>query len=127
MKKEVIIPKWNIDEVSDYKPITNLWEVFRLIEVHSIETANEQDFEWVEPMKNLITVNYISVIENPFNRKSIKIMTELAMVLNWSIFLWWEQNEEIGKLYDTLWKQVDCYIMNNFSGEDLSYYIRTTD
>ncbi len=127
MKKEVIIPKWNIDDVSDYTPITNLWDVFRLIELHSIETANEMDFDWVEPMKNLIKVNYISVIENPFNRKSIKIMTELAMVLNWSIFLWWKQNEEIGRLYDTLWKQVDCFIMNNFSGEDLSYYIRTTD
>lgn len=127
MKKEVIIPKWNIDEVSDYQPITNLWDVFRLIEVHSIETAKEKDFDWVEPMKNLIKVNYIAVIENPFNRKSIKIMTELAMVLNWSIFLWWKQNEDIGRLYDTLWKQVDCYIMNNFSGEELNYYIRTTD
>lgn len=127
MKKEVIVPKWNIDEISDYRPITNLWDVFRLIELHSIETANEQDFEWVEPMKNLITVNYISVIENPFNRKSIRIMTELAMVLNWSIFLWWEKDKEIGRLYDTLWKQVDCFIMNHFSGEDLSYYIRTTD
>lgn len=127
MKKEVIIPKWNIDEVSDYRPITNLWDVFRLVEVYSIETAKEEKNDWVEPMKNLIKVNYISIIENPFNRGSIKIMTELAMVLNWSIFLWWKKNEEIGRLYDLLWKQVDCYIMNNFSGEELNYYLRTTD
>ena len=64
MKKEVIIPKWNIDEVSDYKPITNLWDVFRLIEVHSIETATEMVFDWIELMKNLIKVNYISIIES---------------------------------------------------------------
>ena len=53
--------------------------------------------------------------------------TELAMVLNHKIWEWYKKNEDIAKIYDKLWKEVDAYIMENWKGDDLRYYIKTTD
>lgn len=53
--------------------------------------------------------------------------TELAMVLNHKIWEWHEKNEKVAKIYDKLWKEVDEYIMSNWKGDKLNYYLRTTD
>lgn len=53
--------------------------------------------------------------------------TELSLVLNWKIWEWYEKDEKIAKVYDELWRKTDAYIMENWKGEELNYYIRTTD
>ena len=56
-----------------------------------------------------------------------KYLTELIMVLNWKIWYWYEQNQEMARLYTEIWEQADEWACNNLKGEDLQYYLRTTD
>lgn len=53
--------------------------------------------------------------------------TELSLVLNWKIWQHYKDNEKLAKTYDVLWKEIDQYIMDNWKGEDLEYYIKRTD
>ena len=72
-------------------------------------------------------------IKDTFNRafkewKSDYIyLTELVMVLNHKIWQWYEKNPEYGKLYDELWGKADEYALDNLKGEELSYFLHTTD
>lgn len=73
-------------------------------------------------------------IKDTFNRsfknwKDDKVYgTELAMVLNHKSWEWYaKNNEELAKLYTELFSKLDQYIMDNWKGEDLSYYLRVTD
>lgn len=53
--------------------------------------------------------------------------TELSMVLNHKIWEWYNKDESVARVYDKLWAKLDNYIMNNWKGDDLSYYLRATD
>ena len=53
--------------------------------------------------------------------------TELAMVLNWLMWFYADTNDKVARVYQDLWADLDGYIVNNWKGEDLSYYLRTTD
>lgn len=53
--------------------------------------------------------------------------TELAMVLNWLCWRYADENREISMLYEKLWREIDGEIMEQWKGEDLDYYLRTTD
>ncbi len=53
--------------------------------------------------------------------------TELSLVLNWKIWQHHIENEKLAKVYDKLWAKIDNYIMDNWKGEELQYYIRQTD
>lgn len=61
-------------------------------------------------------------------KTNIVYLTELSMVLNHKL---WEhyhkKNETLTNLYDKLWKQIDEYCCENLKGDDLSYYLHTTD
>ena len=59
--------------------------------------------------------------------KDYKMMTELAMVLNHKIWFLYEKNEKLAKVYDELWKDCDARCMDTLKGDELSYYISTTD
>lgn len=102
--------KWNIEEVTGYKPITTFWEDF------SIADAFGKD-----------------AIQDTFNRAfnewkgNYKYLTELVMVLNHKIWQWYEKNDEYGRLYNDLWEQADNYACENLKGEELSYFYSTTD
>lgn len=69
---------------------------------------------------------YNNVVKSWFNDKVY--FTEFVMSLNWKI---WEQNargnEELARVYDELWKKADTLVMEKWTGEDLSYYLQTTD
>ena len=54
-------------------------------------------------------------------------VTELTMVLNWQLWKLYQTNEKLARVYDELWREMDTWCMDNLKGEDLSYYIRTTD
>ncbi len=96
-----------------YGPCTTLWGDFTLAdecylaEPKAIERTYEKAFKAY---------------------KNNKIFgTELAMVLNHKIWQWYEKNETIARIYDKLWKEVDAYVMENWKGENLQYYIKITD
>ena len=58
---------------------------------------------------------------------NVEYVTELTIVLNWKIWEWYEKDEKIAKLYNSLWERVDGWCLENLKGDDLSYFVRTTD
>lgn len=63
------------------------------------------------------------------NYKDDKVYgTELAMVLNHKAWQYHAQeNEDYMRLYVELFDKLDRYILDHWKGEDLTYYIKTTD
>lgn len=54
--------------------------------------------------------------------------TELSMVLNHKCWFHYEaQNMEISQLYSGLWAEYHDFILDNWKGEDLAYYLRVTN
>jgi hypothetical protein len=43
------------------------------------------------------------------------------------MFRWFEENEDYFKLYKRLYTQLDQWCMENLKGDELDYYIKTTD
>lgn len=91
------------------------------------QTTFWQDFGIAEPFGE-------KAIEDTYNRafrewKNDKVyLTELSMMLNWKIWQHYDRgNEKVARLYDKLWKQTDKYAHTHLKGDDLQYYIRTTD
>lgn len=74
----------------------------------------------------------ITAIKDTFNRAfngykdDQEYGTELAMVLNW-LSWFYENDQELCRTYAELWHKMDGYIVDNWKGEKLSYYLRTTD
>lgn len=67
--------------------------------------------------------------ERAFNewKSDYKYLTELVIVLNWKIWQWFNKNNDIGRVYDDLWKKTQNYAYNNLKGEELTYFWRMTD
>ena len=91
------------------------------------QTTFWSDFGIAEPFGE-------KAIEDTYNRafrewKNDKVyLTELSMMLNWKIWQHYDRgNEKVARLYDKLWKQTDKYAHTHLKGDDLQYYIRTTD
>ena len=54
--------------------------------------------------------------------------TELAMVLNWLMFFYYDKGElEKSQIFEKYWRKWDSWVCDNWKGEDLAYYLRTTD
>lgn len=76
----------------------------------------------------------INAIQDTYNRASsewktnAEYITSLVITLNHKIWYWYDKgNIEYSKLYDKLWRELDEWCMDNLKGEDLEYYIQTTD
>ncbi len=54
-------------------------------------------------------------------------LTKLVMVLNHKIWQWYETNETIAKVYNTLWQEADLWPQENLHGEELKYFYEVTD
>lgn len=72
-------------------------------------------------------------IQDTFNRafkewkNNVVYVTELAMVMSWQSCSWYEKNQTRSFLYADLYHKVDDWCMNNLKGDDLDYYIKTSD
>ena len=101
---------WNIEQLTGYKPKTTFWDDFTIAEKFGnkeiLETYNRAFKEW---------------------KSDVIYLTELVMVLNWKIFQHHEHDDEKAKLYNDLWSKTDVYCMDNLKGDDLSYFLSTTD
>ena len=69
---------------------------------------------------------YNNVVKSWFNNK--EYFTEFVMSLNWKI---WEQNargnDELARVYNELWEKADELVQETWTGDNLSYYLQTTD
>lgn len=55
-------------------------------------------------------------------------LTELVMVLNWKCWQHQEKgNNDLSNLYCDLFYKAQDYAYNNLKGDDLRYFLRTTD
>ena len=75
-----------------------------------------------------------TAIQDTFNRAfkewrtNYKMLTELVIALNLKIWEHYEKgNQAYTELYNTLWGQADTYALDNLKGEELTYFINTTD
>lgn len=60
-------------------------------------------------------------------QNNIEYMTELVTVLNWKIWEHHRSNYMIAGMYADLWREADQWVLDHFDGDDLKYYLRTTD
>ena len=106
----ILLENWTIEETSGYKPLTTFYTDFSIAEKFG-----------VDGIKSTYQVAFSSWKNN------YKYLTELAMVLNWKCWRWYEVNNEYSILYTELYHQLDDWIFDNLTGEELEYYISTTD
>ena len=93
-----------------YKPKTTFWQDFTIAEEFGAkavkDTFNRVFKEW---------------------KGNYEYLTELVLVLNHKIWVWYEKNDELAKLYNELWEKADMYACENLKGEALDYFYTTTD
>lgn len=104
------IKKWNIEELTGYKPLTTFYQDFSI--------ADNLGFDEI-----------IDTYDRTFNewKGNYKYLTELVMVLNWKIWEHNDLNKRYAKLYNTLWLQADEYARNNLKENEESYFYDITD
>src|SRR5574344_607976 len=106
----VSIPKWNIEQMTGYKPISTFWNDFSIADAFGtdavFDTFKKVFAEWHE---------------------DYKMFTELILVLNHKIWYWYEKDDKLSKLYNLLWERMDLWAQENLKGDELDYYYRTTD
>lgn len=107
----ITTPVWNIEFLTDYKPLTTFWDDFSIAErfgVAAIKDTFKRAFaEWKD--------NY-------------KYLTELVMVLNHKLWFWFEENSQtLARVYEELYHKADCWACENLVGEKLEYFYATLD
>ena len=93
-----------------YKQITTFFEDFSIADNFGIgaikDTYNRAFEEW--------KTNY-------------KYLTEFVMVLNWKCWQHYQKNDEYSELYSKLYYKTHDYACNHLKGDELTYYLHTTD
>lgn len=105
------IVNWGIEEMTGYKPLTTYYTDFGIAERFG---------------KNAIIDTYKNAIQE--YKDDYKVLTELVMVLNWKLWEHYDNgNNDLAKLYNDLWKELDNYCCENLKDEQLAYFYATTD
>ena len=102
---------WNIEAMTGYKPKTTFYMDFSIADKFGVDAIKDTYNRAFEHWKD-----------------DIEYVTELAMVVNWKA---WEHsasgNDTYTELYTDLYYTIDEWCMNNLKGDDIKYYLRTTD
>ena len=76
----------------------------------------------------------VNAIKDIFNRAfkewkgDYQMLTALVVTLNHKIWEHYEHhNDDLAKLYDSLWRQAEDYALTNLKGDELQYYYDVTD
>ena len=97
-------------DMSGYEPKTTFWQDFSIADAFgekAVKGTYQRAFkEW---------------------KDNVEYITELVMVLNWKIWYWHDKNEELARLYDSLWREADEWCLKNLKDDDKLYFLRTTD
>ena len=104
------LENWTIEEETGYKPITTFYMDFSIADKFGLQAIQD---------------TYNRAFENW--KSNYKYITELAMVLNWKCWRWYEVKDDYSRQYTELFRKLDEWIFNNLQGEELEYYIRITD
>lgn len=99
-----------IREMCGYETFTTFWADLTIAEVYGEEAVRET-FERV-------TRDW---------GQNYKYYTEFVLCLNHKIWRYYEKNETLARVYDTLWRKGDDYARDNYSGEAMDYYWQVTD
>ena len=89
---EKLLEKQSFEKMLDYKFESSLWEEFSIAEDYGAEGVKE----------------HYKVVFDQW-KDNLKFLTELVLVLNIKIFLWYGVDDTIGLTYDQLWKETDGY------------------
>ena len=98
--------------MTGYQPQTSFWDDFSIADAFGGDSAIKDTFnrafaEW---------------------KSDCVYLTELVMVLNWKSWQWSERGDYArSELYVKLWEKADAYACGHLKGEELSYFLRTTD
>lgn len=93
-----------------YKTKTTFWDDFT--------TAERFGTDEIYDTYNRVTKEW---------KSNVEYVTELAMVLNHKIWYWNDKDAALSALYNTLWMELDEWCINNLTGDDIVYYLQTTD
>ena len=95
--------------MTGYKPLTSFYRDFSIADKFG---------------KKAILETYKKAV--PYAKLNYKYLTELVMVLNWKS---WEHEKQptLCKLYCDLFYKLNDYVYSTLKGEELSYYLKTTD
>ena len=101
---------WNIKEMTGYTPITSFYRDFSIADRFGISAIKD-------------------TFDRAFNawHKNYKYLTELVMVLNWKCWEHYEHDNRKSELYCELYERTKDFAFDNLEGDELSYFIRTTD
>lgn len=108
------IPRWPLVDMTGYVPKTTFWMDFSIADAFGVKAVQDTFDRAFEEWKD----------DKVYG-------TELSMVLNWKQFQFASggmiNDNPMCDLYVKLWKKMDAYIMRNWKGEMLDYYIKETD
>lgn len=104
------VKDWNIEALTGYTPKTTFYTDFSIAEAFGINAIKDTYKRAFNEWKN-----------------NIEYITELVMVLNWKIWEHYPKNEQLARLYQDLWEKLDGWVLDNKTGDDLSYFLSTTD
>jgi len=109
MGNKFVYKDWNIEEMTGYKPVTTFYMDFSIADGFGINAIKDTYNRAFEEWKN----NY-------------KYITELCMVVNWKSFEHYN-NDQYCSLYVDLFYKLQDWCYNNLKGDELKYFIATTD
>ena len=104
------IKTWRIEEETEYKPQFTFYEDFSIADCFGVPAVKQ---------------TYSVAFKNW--KDNCKALTELCMVLNWKIWEHHKERPDLARVYDALWAEADNYAVSHLKGEDLSYFLDTTD
>lgn len=107
---KILLEKMALEKMLDFKFESSFWEEFSIAEDHGGDAVREH-YDLVFPQW----------------KGNLKYLTELVLVLNIKLFIWFKVDDDLGKLYEELWMKTDQYALNTLSGDDLHYYLHTLD
>lgn len=107
---KILLERMSLEKMLDYKFESSFWEEFSIAENYGGDAVRKH--------YDLVFSQW---------KDNLKFLTELVLVLNIKIFIWYGVDDSIGKMYDQLWKETDGYALDTLKGEDLHYYLSTID
>ena len=99
-----------IEQKLGYELETTFWEEFSIAETYGADAIRE---------------HYEMVFSQW--KGNLKYLTELVLVLNWKVAIWFGVDDRLGLTYDELCAEADAYALSTLKGDDLHYYLSTLD
>ena len=107
---KILLEKLSLEKMLNYKFESTFWEEFSIAENSGRDAVRE---------------HYDLVFQQW--KENTKFLTELVLVLNLKLFIWFKVDDDLGKMYEDLYVDADAYALSSLKGDDLHYYLHTLD